>query len=102
LRRVEATGCGRVECAPLSAAEETDEALLMGLRLSEGLDLNRLARLAGLVPRAAAIDDLVAMGMVERSDEGRRIRASRNGRGVLNEVVARLSASVSQEHALVN
>jgi putative oxygen-independent coproporphyrinogen III oxidase len=102
LARVEAIGCGRIEYAPLSAAEETDEALLMGLRLAEGLDLNRLARLAGLGPGAAAIDDLVAMGMVERSDEGRRIRASRNGRCVLNEVVARLAASVSQAHALVN
>ena len=43
LGRVEADGHGTVESTPLSRAEQADEALLMGLRLTEGVDLGRLA-----------------------------------------------------------
>jgi putative oxygen-independent coproporphyrinogen III oxidase len=46
LELVETTGHGTVEVTPLSDAEQADEALLMGLRLAEGLDLDRLAAVA--------------------------------------------------------
>ena len=41
---------GPSEITPLSAAEQADEALLMGLRLAEGLDLDRLAIVGGSFP----------------------------------------------------
>ena len=40
--RVEATGSGNVDMIELARAEQADEMLLMGLRLSEGIDLGRL------------------------------------------------------------
>ena len=43
--RVEQHGHGIIEETPLSAAEEADEMLLMGLRLGEGVDLDRLERM---------------------------------------------------------
>jgi putative oxygen-independent coproporphyrinogen III oxidase len=91
--RVEADGHGLAEDVPLGLAEQADEALLMGLRLSEGLDLERLARVAGLEPAARAVDSLVAGGLVERLGP-RRLRATRQGRMVLNPVVLRLSSTL--------
>src|SRR5262249_9530094 len=43
---VERAGSGWVEATPLAPAQEADEMLLMGLRLTEGIDLDRLAALA--------------------------------------------------------
>ena len=40
--RVEEHGHGFTELTPLTHAEATDEMLLMGLRLAEGIDLERL------------------------------------------------------------
>ena len=47
MQRVEAEGHGVMESMALSRAEQADEALLMGLRLSEGLDLDRLLAVSG-------------------------------------------------------
>ncbi len=63
--RVEETGHGFTEMTPLSRAEQADELLLMGLRLREGVDLDRLARLGGVRPSAEAIDELRTLGLVE-------------------------------------
>jgi oxygen-independent coproporphyrinogen-3 oxidase len=63
--RVEATGTGVVETIELTRAEQADEMLLMGLRLSEGVDLDQLAALGGVRPDARVIDDLVALGLLE-------------------------------------
>jgi oxygen-independent coproporphyrinogen-3 oxidase len=89
--RVDAAGHGIQECVPLSGPEQADEALLMGLRLSEGLDLDRLAAVSGLRPRTAAVDRMIAGGLIERPGP-RRLRASRSGRIVLNEVVLQLAS----------
>ena len=51
---------------PLSRAEQADEALLMGLRLSEGLDLDRLSPRHGLAPEPSAVAELDRPGLVER------------------------------------
>ena len=63
---VEAQGHGLVELTPLDRDEQADEMLLMGLRLAEGLDLDRLAAIGGVRPSDAAIDHLTALGMIER------------------------------------
>jgi putative oxygen-independent coproporphyrinogen III oxidase len=67
---VEAHGHGRIELTPLTAAEQADEMLLMGLRLREGIGLDRLARLGGVRPGAAAVAHLKTLGMVEVATGG--------------------------------
>ena len=91
--RVDAEGHGLLESIALSETEETDEALLMGLRLSEGIDLDELADIGGLKPSGRTIDDLVALDLVERHGAN-RLRATRAGRFVLNEIVLRLSSAL--------
>jgi oxygen-independent coproporphyrinogen-3 oxidase len=93
LGAVEKIGCGIEADVALTSAEMTDEALLMGLRLSEGLDLRRLARLGGTRPSASAIAGLESHGHLE-SMPGERIRATSAGRLVLNEIILRLSDSL--------
>jgi putative oxygen-independent coproporphyrinogen III oxidase len=90
--RVTASGHGRTATTPLTTDEAFDEALLMGLRLSEGLALERLKRLSGRVPSPAAIEGLARLGMLEHT-AGARIKAIGDGRFVLNAIVAELSAS---------
>jgi putative oxygen-independent coproporphyrinogen III oxidase len=63
--RVESAGNGIVEMTDLSPAEQADEMLLMGLRLSEGIDLERLASLGKVRPDPAIIDELVGLGLLQ-------------------------------------
>jgi oxygen-independent coproporphyrinogen-3 oxidase len=91
-QRVSDTGRGLIEEQVLTAEEQADELLLMGLRLAEGIDLARLARIGGVRPDRAVIDRLVGLGMLEVFGND-RIRATRAGRFVLNEVVRQLSKS---------
>jgi oxygen-independent coproporphyrinogen-3 oxidase len=90
---VEGGGFGLVERAALSPAEEADEALLMGLRLAEGLDLDRLAAVTGFAPGERAVAELAGSGLIERRD-GTRIVATDAGRIVLDQVVLRLSSGL--------
>jgi putative oxygen-independent coproporphyrinogen III oxidase len=91
--RVETTGHGALEMTPLSPAEQADEALLMGLRLAEGLDLDRLAAVGGLVPAAGAIAELIELNLLEWCGR-RHLRAAKDGRFVLNEIVLRLASAL--------
>jgi len=91
--RVEADGHGTVESAPLSRSEQADEALLMGLRLREGVDLGRLARIGGVQPKGDTVRALTDAGLIERVGSS-RLRASRSGRVILNEVVLRLASAL--------
>jgi putative oxygen-independent coproporphyrinogen III oxidase len=90
LASVEETGTGLTELTPLTQTEEADEMLLMGLRLVEGLDLSRLARITGHTPSAAALAELEALGVIERVGNT-HIRATGKGRFILNALVAKLS-----------
>jgi len=94
VERVEEKGNGWTEAAALTPGEEADEMLLMGLRLKEGVDLDRLATRGGAGVSAAAAAQMAKLGLVEiipGPGAGRRIRATPKGRFVLNEVVLRLS-----------
>ena len=62
---VERLGHGLTELTPLTRAEQADEMLLMGLRLREGIDLDRLARLGGVAPSAHELADLEHLGLIE-------------------------------------
>jgi putative oxygen-independent coproporphyrinogen III oxidase len=99
--RVEVDGRGVCESTPLSRSEQADEALLMGLRLSEGLDLDRLAVRSGLQPKAQVVQELSDAGLIERLGAGRRLRASRSGRIILNAVVLQLAAALEPAAAPV-
>jgi putative oxygen-independent coproporphyrinogen III oxidase len=93
LQLAEADGHGLVENEPLDRAEQADEALLMGLRLEEGLDLARLVKLGSVRPGDAKIAELIALGMITKIGNHDRIRATSRGRFVLNRLVEELSAS---------
>jgi len=91
LAAVEAHGHGREEAELLAPDMAADEALLMGLRISEGLDLDRLARIAGRRPSGEVIDGLVSAGLLVRRET--RIAATAAGRLVLDHVVLQLARS---------
>jgi len=95
LSQVEETGEGWIEAEPLSPREQADEMLLMGLRIDEGLDLNRFERIGGKQVDPVLISQLVDQGLLKTSANGRRIKATMAGRMVLNEVVLRLSAGIN-------
>jgi oxygen-independent coproporphyrinogen-3 oxidase len=91
LERVEQRGDGLIIDDLLNPEEEGDEMLLMGLRLAEGIDLDRYRTIAGRRLDPEQLDDLVSHGMVERTVDG-RLRATRAGFFVLDAVVADLAA----------
>lgn len=74
----------------LTPNECADEMLLMGLRLAEGVSLDRLAMTGGHVPAPDAIDALVDLGMLRHDRANARIHATPEGRIVLNSVIAAL------------
>jgi len=88
---VEADGQALVEDEMLSSEEQGDEFLLMGLRLSEGIEPARFEAVAGRRLDPARISSLVAEGMVEVTPAG-RLRVSAEGFPVLDAVVADLAA----------
>jgi len=91
LMRVEQLGHGVTTDEALTDEQMADEFLLMGLRLAEGVDPARYARLAGraLDPRRIAI--LHDEGAVETTPDG-RLRVTLAGFPVLDAVVADLAA----------
>jgi len=85
-------GHGIAEEAALTAREAADEALVMGLRLSEGIDPEALAERFGCdIIDDAAADRLVASGHLERS--GPRILATAAGRLVLDRLLLELASA---------
>ena len=94
LAAVARQGNGIAEVRPLPIADQAAEALLMGLRLTEGVDLAALAARFGL-PVAGLVDEaalarLAAMGLMWR--EGARIGVAAEGRGVLDALLAEVVA----------
>ena len=88
---VESQGHGLVTDETLSRAEAADEYLLMGLRLAEGIDLNRFEILSGGPLSAVEIAHLTRHGLVESTCDG-RLRVTAAGFPVLDAVVADLAA----------
>ena len=84
-------GHGIAEEQPLTPTEAADEALVMGLRLSEGIDAGALARRFGLpsIVDWSAVDRFVASGHVTRSSE--RIATTPGGRLVLDYLLGELA-----------
>ena len=80
------SGDGRVTA--ITPRDQADEYLMMALRVSEGMDLDRYAALAGGEPAQDRLDHLEGLGMIHR--DGARLRATPAGRLVLNAVIAEL------------
>jgi putative oxygen-independent coproporphyrinogen III oxidase len=92
LHAVEAGGQGETSRSVLGPDERVTEALLMGLRLAEGVPLDRLRSLSGgdaaLMPDREVIADLVAGGFLANDPD--RLRAMPAGRQRLDAVIERL------------
>ncbi|ARU16114.1 radical SAM family heme chaperone HemW [Croceicoccus marinus] len=85
-------GHGMSESRPLAASEQASEALMMGLRLEEGVDLAQMAHRFGL-PGDALIDADKArfyrgLGMIER--DGPRLRVAPQGMVLLDALLGEL------------
>ncbi|MHC2108269.1 radical SAM family heme chaperone HemW [Methylobacterium sp. CM6246] len=91
LARVERDGHGIVETETLAAADQADEFLVMGLRLTEGIDPERYAALKGRPLNSNRMGMLVGDGLLHRLPGG-RIAATPRGAPVLNALVAELAA----------
>lgn len=91
LDRVEKFGHGWILDDPLTLEQQGDEYLLMGLRLKEGIDLERFESLSQRSLDPGRLKDLVGHGMIEVV-EGKRVRATREGFFVLDAVVADLAS----------
>jgi putative oxygen-independent coproporphyrinogen III oxidase len=87
LEAVEA-GFGAEESSTLDPHEQALEYMLMGLRISEGISLPRLTRMAGSPLSEAVITSLEESGHLLR--EGERLRTTLSGRMLLNTVIRRL------------
>jgi oxygen-independent coproporphyrinogen-3 oxidase len=88
---VESEGHGLVEDELLSAEQEGDEFLLMGLRLREGIDPGRYFALTGKKLSQSRVAELIGDGLVELTRDN-RLRVSSEGFPVLDAVVADLAA----------
>jgi putative oxygen-independent coproporphyrinogen III oxidase len=91
LADVETHGHGVITDEVLTREEMSDEFLLMGLRLAEGIDIKRYAELSGRPLDAERIRALCDHGLVETTPAG-RLRVTLPGFPVLDAVVADLAA----------
>jgi oxygen-independent coproporphyrinogen-3 oxidase len=90
LRSVARNGHGLVEEAPLAAVEAADEALVMGLRLREGIDVEAVAARFGLpsIVDWARVERLVGSGHLTR--DGTRIATTASGRLLLDHLLGEI------------
>jgi oxygen-independent coproporphyrinogen-3 oxidase len=93
LSAIARNGHGLAEDAPLSATEAADEALVMGLRLAEGIDSAAIARRFGIdtIVDWARVDRLVGSGHLHRA--GTRIALTAAGRLVLDHILGEIAAT---------
>ncbi len=87
LAAVERNGHGLEAEEPLAPETQASEALLMGLRLREGVDLARIAALAGTTPDALVDSRAVARlpDLIRR--EGDRLRVTEQGMLLLDAIL---------------
>ncbi|MCO4841629.1 MAG: coproporphyrinogen III oxidase [Yoonia sp.] len=85
--KVKKTGSGEGDCIELSVADQTTEFLLMGLRLTDGVDLTRLKpdQLNQFAPKIKELSD---MGLIDRAVD--QLIVTTKGRPILNAVLRHL------------
>lgn len=87
LQRSEA-GTGEKLREPLSAIDQANEYLLMGLRINEGIDRARVEALANAPLNADALNNLSDLGLIHTSKK--TLRTTAQGRLLLNGVISEL------------
>ncbi len=109
LVQVEAEGHGLEHDTALSAHEQAEEFLLMGLRLAEGLDLEALARRTGHRIAPSRIQELGNDGLVKleirnakRSTKGTQLIVTPEGRPVLNPIIQTFAAALYDNPPIFN
>jgi oxygen-independent coproporphyrinogen-3 oxidase len=88
--RVRENGNGVAEEQVIAPNGQAGEYLLMGLRTNEGIEPSRYEALAGMPFNVNRVEALEALGLVCRTND--RLRATANGRRVLNALIAELAA----------
>ncbi len=83
---------GLVEEEVLTGIEAAHEALVMGLRLAEGIAPSALAERIGVerIVDKAAVDRIVALGLLQH--DGERLRTTQAGRLLLDSILAEIAA----------
>jgi putative oxygen-independent coproporphyrinogen III oxidase len=89
--QVEGDGHGLERREALSRREEAEEMLLMGLRLGEGLLLDRLEALTGHRITISALAPYEDSGLLRLAADQHIIKATESGRLVLNSLLAKLA-----------
>ncbi|WP_299360622.1 radical SAM family heme chaperone HemW [uncultured Paracoccus sp.] len=89
LKAVEAQGSGDLAAVDLSRSDRAVEYMLMSMRLGEGMDMARFARLNGTAVDADRVASLAELGLVTVADG--RLRATATGRPVLNALLRELA-----------
>ena len=82
-------GTGVTEDSLVVPAEQASEYLLMGLRMWDGIDLDRYERLAGRAMDPNKIAGLKSLGLIKR--QGANLRATPEGRRLLNALITELA-----------
>ena len=88
VRSVAGTGTGIDVVETLSGADWAAEYLLMGLRIEDGVSIQRYADLAGMALNQIELGNLIQDGFLRR--QGDRLNATSEGRLVLNAVTEKL------------
>ncbi len=91
LADVEATGSGVIETENLSMADQAREFLLMGLRLHEGISLERYEQLFGRKVSQQQVEALNKQGFIDFDKTRQNIAATKTGMRVLNSLIALLA-----------
>lgn len=81
-------GTGECVTSAISGADQANEYLMMGMRVTDGIDRHRFERLAGAALNADTLAHLQDIGMIRISPD--RIRATARGRLLLNPVITTL------------
>ncbi|WP_455477777.1 radical SAM family heme chaperone HemW [Bartonella sp. B10] len=89
LELVETTGHGCIEIEQLTKVQQANEMLLMGLRLSEGLDIARYETLSPSLPIEKLIN-LQQQGLIEMAGN-QRLKITTTGRILLDYIISQLA-----------
>lgn len=84
------TGASRQSLSKLSQQDQSVELLMMGLRIADGVDLDRFERLSGRPLPCAQVDELSLMGLIKV--ENRRVIVLNQGFTILNAILRSLLA----------
>lgn len=85
---------GMILYEALSLQEQADEMLLMGLRLTDGIDLDQVVQRTGFAPKKAKLERLQDDGLIIFEDNV--LSVTKKGRFVLNYVINDIATSLEK------